>query len=79
MYQAASRIMMKSEAEKLLIFPRLWDSWKCRTIKLRCSQGRNNWFFKINSQGIGSRNIQVNVVAPGFIDTDMTGLSENKK
>ena len=28
--------------------------------------------FKINSQELASRNVQVNVVAPGFIDTDMT-------
>jgi 3-oxoacyl-[acyl-carrier protein] reductase len=37
-------------------------------------------FSKSLAQEIGSRNITVNVVAPGFIDTDMTrGLPEDQK
>lgn len=37
-------------------------------------------FSKSLAQELGSRNITVNVVAPGFIDTDMTkGLSEEQK
>jgi 3-oxoacyl-[acyl-carrier protein] reductase len=37
-------------------------------------------FSKSLAKEIGSRNITVNVVAPGFIDTDMTrGLPEDQK
>jgi 3-oxoacyl-[acyl-carrier protein] reductase len=37
-------------------------------------------FTKSIAKELGSRNIQVNAVAPGFVDTDMTGkLSEEQK
>ncbi len=37
------------------------------------SKARYHWFYKSIAKEMGSRNIRWNAIAPGFIETDMTG------
>jgi hypothetical protein len=53
---------------------------QCRAGELRGGQGRHHRLLKSLAKEIGSRGVTVNVIAPGFIDTDMTkALPEDNK
>ncbi len=79
--KAATRPMMSQRAGKIINISSI--------VGLTGNAGQANYaaskagmigFTKSIAKELGSRNIQVNAVAPGFVDTDMTGkLSEEQK
>ncbi|NLJ66862.1 MAG: 3-oxoacyl-[acyl-carrier-protein] reductase, partial [Clostridiales bacterium] len=77
--KAASRIMMKKRSGKIINISSV--------IGIAGNAGQSNYaaakagiigFSKSIAKELASRNIQVNVVAPGFIDTDMTRVLSSK-
>ena len=42
------------------------------------AKSRNNWLFKSAARELASRNINVNCIAPGYINTDMTKVLSDK-
>jgi 3-oxoacyl-[acyl-carrier protein] reductase len=53
--------------------------WQCRAGQLLRLQSRRQRYVALLARELGSRNITVNCVAPGFIDTDMTKVLEEKQ
>jgi 3-oxoacyl-[acyl-carrier protein] reductase len=79
--RAASRQMMSQKAGKIINVTSI--------VGMTGNAGQSNYaaskagiigFTKSIAKELGSRNIQVNAVAPGFVETDMTGkLTEDQK
>jgi 3-oxoacyl-[acyl-carrier protein] reductase len=79
--RAASRQMMSQKAGKIINITSI--------VGMTGNAGQSNYaaskagiigFTKSIAKELGSRNIQVNAVAPGFVETDMTGkLTEDQK
>ena len=49
-----------------------------RTEQLRCQQGRAHQLLEIRGQGAGATGVTANAIAPGFIETDMTAVLDEK-